>query len=146
MEVKQTNTKSGIVALIDDLVIEFRTQTGIAITFITPESAPTIEPPVVDVIYRIVREALSNVSKHSKASAVIVNLSCDEQTIQIMIQDDGVGLQQNIDAKIDDTHLHFGIALMRQLVSQVKGEFIITNGDELGALVKARIPTIGDNA
>jgi two-component system, NarL family, sensor histidine kinase DevS len=145
-EVKQTNTKSGIVALIDDLVIEFRTQTGIAITFITPESAPTIEPPVVDVIYRIVREALSNVSKHSKASAVIVNLSCDEQTIQIMIQDDGVGLQQNIDAKIDDTHLHFGIALMRQLVSQVKGEFIITNGDELGALVKARIPTIGDNA
>ena len=140
-EGKSKSGKSGVVNLIEELVTDFRIETGIPITCIAPAIIPNLQPGVTEAIYRIVRESLSNIYKHSKASAVIVNLSHDNHTIHVMIQDDGVGFNQRVNSIEDcEKHLHFGVATMRQLAVQAHGELIIMNGDEQGVLIKANFP------
>ena len=48
---------------------------------------------VEDAAYRIVQEALTNVSRHVRASACTVRLACtDGRAITVEVTDDGVGL------------------------------------------------------
>lgn len=140
-EGKKKRSGSGVVDLIEEVVAEFRTQSKIAITCIAPPEVPNLLPNVTEAIYRIVRESLSNISKHAKATAVIVTLSLDKQSVHIMIQDDGVGLTEWASRLEDgERQLHFGVASMRQLTIQAHGQFTITNGDDQGVLIKASFP------
>jgi signal transduction histidine kinase len=42
-------------------------------------------------LFRIVQEALTNCTKHARASVVTVNLQLDTQPLQISVADDGIG-------------------------------------------------------
>jgi two-component system, NarL family, sensor histidine kinase UhpB len=42
-------------------------------------------------IFRIVQEQLNNIFKHAKASNIIISLKQEEEELQVMIKDDGVG-------------------------------------------------------
>ena len=46
---------------------------------------------VETVLYRIVQEALNNVSKHAEASSVKLRVSSQERAIRCSIRDDGIG-------------------------------------------------------
>src|SRR3989449_1669986 len=50
-----------------------------------------LAPPVEAAIYRCVQEALSNVTRHAKASKVKVDVRRGARTIRTMVTDDGVG-------------------------------------------------------
>lgn len=137
-EGKGNGQKSGVVELVEELVAEFKVQSGIGVTCVVPTKMPDLQPSVTEAIYRIVRESLSNISKHSNASSVIVSLTLDQRNIHVMIQDDGIGLTRSQDG--DERHLHFGVATMVQLAHNAHGEFRIMNGDDLGVLIKASFP------
>ena len=42
-------------------------------------------------VYYVVSEALTNVAKHARASAVFVGLTANDATVRLTIRDDGVG-------------------------------------------------------
>ncbi len=42
-------------------------------------------------VYYVVSEALTNIAKHARASAVFVGLTADDATVRLTIRDDGVG-------------------------------------------------------
>jgi two-component system NarL family sensor kinase len=46
-------------------------------------------------LYRIVQECISNVLKHAQASTVIVQVSQNENSLQLTIEDDGIGYDQD---------------------------------------------------
>jgi len=50
-------------------------------------------PPfdVKEMFYRITQEALNNIAKHADATTVTVWLDCHPGTVELIIQDDGVG-------------------------------------------------------
>ena len=56
-------------------------------------SAPAPAPPadVQLAAYRIVQEALTNVTRHARASAATVVVSCDAATVRVEVTDDGIG-------------------------------------------------------
>ena len=60
---------------------------------ITVEGMPGERLParVETVLYRIVQEALNNVSKHAEASSVKLRVSSKERAIRCSIRDDGIG-------------------------------------------------------
>ncbi len=61
---------------------------------VTGERRPL--PPQVDVAaYRLVQEALTNVVRHSGASAAIVRLTYDSDALVVEVDDDGLGAQMN---------------------------------------------------
>jgi len=104
---------------------------------------PTLPPLVSEATYRIVRESLKNVQKHARASAVMISLSGDRDSVTVTIQDNGIGLADSLPTEADDSDLRFGVTTMRQLTEQAHGHFFVTNNDDQGVIVKARFPAAG---
>ena len=55
------------------------------------ESAPSLSPLLATTLYRIVQEALTNVTRHAKATQVKVTIQHELQTLRCSIKDNGVG-------------------------------------------------------
>lgn len=89
-------------------------------------------------IYRVVQEALTNVSRHSKAEIVSVILSRDDHLVQVIIEDDGVGFDaENVmSGPIENRRL--GLMGMQERMQLVGGEFKIESGT--GTTIVVSIP------
>ena len=66
-----------------------------------------LSPQVETTLFRIVQESLTNVSKHSKATMVTISLLKKAKDFQIIIQDNGIGIQP------DPTYSGTSLGLLR---------------------------------
>lgn len=91
---------------LDDLGLEealrryvenFARTTGLDVDFhVTGLDDPSvIRPPTDIVLYRIAQEALTNVVKHADASTVSVVVTHSDARIQLIVEDDGVGFDED---------------------------------------------------
>lgn len=102
---------------------------------ITVDAASDIEPlpAAVEVAgYRIVLEALTNVSRHAQASTCQVRLR-KTTSLVLEIQDDGRGLPEPYRAGV-------GLSSMRERAIEVGGVCAITSSPATGTLVAADLP------
>lgn len=106
-----------------DLVINVDTTADCAFDWLTSTT-----------IYRIVQESLTNVVRHAKASEVNIRVSTTDDTIEVTVSDDGVGL-----AGLDTTRRSLGIVGMRERAKMMSGTFSITDNGN-GTTVEARLP------
>jgi signal transduction histidine kinase len=86
--------------------------------------------------YRIVQEALTNVSRHARASACTVRLACTEspsRALTIEVTDDGVGLPDRPEHGV-------GLSSMRERAAELGGECEIVRSSPSGTRVFARLP------
>ena len=85
-------------------------------------------------IIQIVREALSNVVRHSNANAARVFLGCEPNgMVTVQIQDNGVGLGND-----DETIHHYGMAIMNERAQSLGGELETLGSDMGGTCVQVR--------
>jgi two-component system sensor histidine kinase ComP len=91
-------------------------------------------------IYRIVQELLNNATKHSKASELHFHLTKQEDRLQLVYKDDGVGMELD---KLNPSFHNMGLSSMRQRVESLNGkiEFISQKGS--GLRVEIEIPIGG---
>jgi PAS domain S-box-containing protein len=89
-------------------------------------------------IYRVVQEALTNVSRHSQAEIVSVILARDDSRVQVVIEDDGVGfdVETLMSAAVENRRL--GLMGMQERAQLVGGEFKIESG--AGTTIVISIP------
>ena len=93
-----------------------------------------------DVVSLVVDEALTNARKHADARTVLVSLRYEPDRLDLVVQDDGVGAPDILLRAFQDSHLHFGLRHMRQLVIDTGGSFEVSNGEEAGLVVRASLP------
>lgn len=86
-------------------------------------------------LYRITQEALTNVVRHAQASRASVVLTGMERSVQLVIEDDGVGFER---AKVSDEHL--GLLSIRERSELIGGSCHIESSPGKGASVHVRIP------
>ncbi len=93
-------------------------------------------PDVYNVtLYRVLQEALTNVAKHAQASRVWVELSVDDNSINLVIQDNGRGLHAQ------DNHTHgIGLTGMNERLSLVGGKLLLRSVLEGGTILTASLP------
>ncbi|WP_422770308.1 histidine kinase [Plantactinospora sp. WMMC1484] len=90
-------------------------------------------PAAIEVAaYRIVAEALNNVTRHSQASTCQVNVRRD-RAMTVEIIDDGVGLGPRRPGGV-------GLDSMRERATELGGEFDITPTDPHGTSIRVRLP------
>lgn len=90
-------------------------------------------PAAVEVAaYRIVCEALTNVSKHSQATECNVRLTLNG-VLQIDIQDNGTGLPEG-------THAGVGMFSMRERAAELGGTYTILSNAGVGVHITAHLP------
>ena len=80
----------GLEAALEWLVQEASQRTGIAIKLQADES-PRLPGEIASHAYRIIQEALTNVTRHSKATRVYVTVRRLEKNIILAVEDNGVG-------------------------------------------------------
>ncbi|WP_246108199.1 PAS domain-containing sensor histidine kinase [Saccharothrix saharensis] len=101
------------------------------------------EPPAESAvtIFRICQEALANIRKHARASAVEVSLTSVDDGTLVEIADDGVGVGSGAgepsDGRASD---HFGMIEMRERAETAGGWWSVSESPGGGALVRFWVP------
>lgn len=122
---------------------EFSRRTGLSCDVEVDEDFDDMDPAWSIALYRIVQEALTNITKHAHASRVHIALRREPSGIRLRVVDDGVGLAEGATAK-PKSH---GIVGMRERMRQLGGKFTIAPGPgNKGTLVEAFIPSDSENA
>ena len=86
-------------------------------------------------VYRIVQEALTNVTRHANAKHVRVQLTLDSQGLNLNIEDDGRGM-----ADTQAVHQGFGLLGMQERVASVAGRMSISSKLGQGLRLAIQIP------
>jgi PAS domain S-box-containing protein len=84
----------GLEAAIDEEVRAFQARTGLPCEWKAPAAVRTLLPDQATAVFRILQEALTNVSRHARATRVRVRLRYEPWELVLVVQDDGVGLQE----------------------------------------------------
>ncbi|MFK0312046.1 HAMP domain-containing protein [Pseudomonas sp. NPDC090233] len=84
-------------------------------------------------VLQIAREALSNCARHAQASEAWVHLRQEGEMIELLIEDDGVGLQPGF-----DTRLHHGLTIMQERARSLGGELSLEPRQPQGTQVRLR--------
>ena len=125
----------GLVAAFEWQIEDFQKRTGIACTFILPESEPSIDTQASTAIFRILQETLTNIARHAHARKVTIVLAESENEVSLSVEDDGVGISAS---KIDDPK-SFGLLGIRERLRPYGGSFIIQRVKEGGTQASIRL-------
>jgi len=127
----------GLVAALERLTQSFGEQTGIAVHFqqVLPPTAGRLPPEVETALYRIVQESLTNVVKHARATSVSVVLTRKDDSVSVVVEDDGVGFEPGRTREGG-----IGLAGMRERVALLGGRLAIESRPGAGTTFVAEVP------
>jgi signal transduction histidine kinase len=86
---------------------------------------------------RILREAVSNIIKHSGASHCTVRSAVAEGDFQLVIQDNGKGIPLELDGRLDRGH---GMSSMKHRAKQLQGQCLVESGPGYGTVIRLTLP------
>jgi signal transduction histidine kinase len=128
----------GLKVAIEALLDRHREQSGLEIvsdlTLADPAKGATrLDGELESAIYRLVQEALTNVTKHAEATTVRVTLGESAGVLEAEVNDDGKGFDAGAITE------GFGLRGMRERVGLAGGTLSITAGEH-GTLIRACLP------
>ena len=91
------------------------------------------------VIFRILQEALNNIAKHSKANEVLLSLRKTDQTIQLVVRDNGHGFMAEDVLSRKRSIRGLGLDSMRERAELAGGTFTVNSTDS-GTVIQASWP------
>jgi signal transduction histidine kinase len=96
-------------------------------------------------IYRVVQEALTNVSRHAHASKATISVRERDGVIEAAVQDDGQGMPQasRLGPRGDGLEGGFGMSGMRERAELVRGELEWAPAPERGTIMRLTVPLAG---
>ncbi len=95
--------------------------------------------PLMEVnIYRIIQELVTNVLKHAKASELTIQLNKFDHTLNIMVEDNGVGFTK--EDLLSHKYHGIGIQNIAGRVKELNGQMSIDSGKGGGTTVSIDIP------
>jgi PAS domain S-box-containing protein len=89
------------------------------------------------VIYRVLQEAFNNVAKHSKADLVCLYLRKTEGTIDLSIEDNGLGFDLEDAISAESSKRGLGLASMKERIEYSGGSFSIESIRGRGTIIRA---------
>ncbi len=131
----------GLTAAIEWQAEEFQQHTGIQCTLtITPEEIKLNSDRSI-ALFRIFQETLTNVSRHSKATAITVTLTEQEGAVELNVADNGIGIKQD---QVNNSK-SFGLMGIRERASYWGGDVKIIGVKGEGTTVIVHLPDKKEN-
>jgi PAS domain S-box-containing protein len=131
----------GIVAATKSQLGSFEKQTGIKCHFYFEPEEFDLEDRLALILYRILQESLTNIARHSGASATEIELYIGRNKIEMIITDNGTGIEND---KVNSLR-SMGIAGMKERVKSVHGKITFIGERGSGTRVKVIIPIVKEN-
>jgi PAS domain S-box-containing protein len=92
------------------------------------------------VIFRITQEALNNVARHSKAKRVLVSLRRRQNSVELLIKDNGRGMKIAYSPSPSNLSKGFGLSSMKERAELSGGTFRLDSGPNIGTSIRASWP------
>jgi PAS domain S-box-containing protein len=117
---------------------KFFAKTGIDVNVQGQEAAPRLAAPVELGLFRIVQEAMDNVVKHAQASEVVLTEEVDNNSVRLVIADNGVGFDQERLGQPEGRHL-WGLMTMNERATAAGGHCRIESQPGQGTRVVVEV-------
>lgn len=106
---------------------------------VVPDRVDAVVPSrLVPDVLQVVREALGNVAKHARATEVTVSLECDDDRLELVVEDDGRGFEP------DQLTAGHGLANMRERATLHGGWLAVDTRPGGGCALRLALPLHGD--
>jgi signal transduction histidine kinase len=104
-----------------------------------------LDPELESTIYRVVQEALTNVSRHAQASRAVVSVREHDGVVRASVTDDGKGLPDasRLGPRGDGLEGGFGMSGMRERAELVGGELELVPAPGKGTMMRLTVPLAG---
>jgi signal transduction histidine kinase len=142
LHLRPTALDGGLVSALKWLSQDFFKRTGIACGLHIDDAHITVDETRSIVIFRIVQESLTNITRYAEASAVHIEVSQCGGALVIEISDDGKGF----DVAAVGTRNTFGLLGMRERAKALGGRIDIVSTPLDGTTVRVSIPMNFENA
>jgi two-component system sensor histidine kinase UhpB len=126
----------GIVAALEWQAKEFEKQTGTSCAFSSSHKDIDLRFDQATALFRIFQEALTNISKHAKATQVTVRLQRVADKVSLEVVDNGRGIAESDQRKPKS----FGLRGMNERVDTLGGRLSIKPAKAGGTVVALEIP------
>jgi PAS domain S-box-containing protein len=127
----------GLSAAIEWQTEDFEHRTGITCRYIPIAENFEAGREISTAIFRIMQEALTNITRHAKASHVIVKLEKSKDNIFFEVTDNGKGFNESELNNLNS----FGILGMKERTLLIGGLFDIRSEPHSGTTIRVTIPT-----
>jgi two-component system CheB/CheR fusion protein len=136
----------GLDGAVATLVEQFTTSSGIrADLHSTGTDGQRLPSAIETTLYRVIQEGLTNIWKHAGAKNVSVIVERHPEQVQVIIEDDGSGFDEN-DFSSDADQARFGLLGMRERVALIGGSFSLESAPGHGTTLYVRVPLRGSTA
>ncbi len=134
-------------AVLDDFGLEetlqwlagvFEKQSGTPVHFEWNGAESGLAPEASIHVYRVVQEALNNVTRHSKATEAWVTVERHDDALYVEVRDKGTGFDTR-----GSTGDGLGLMGMRERAQHLRGDLVVTSqsaGPDHGTTVRLRVP------
>lgn len=123
----------GLVATLEILTREFAARSGVQVI---PALSPVrLAAPAELMVYRLVQEAVTNISKYAKAQRVWIELGSRGGVVDVSVRDDGVGFDTTVPPASA-----YGLVGMRFRVEAEGGVLDVVSAPGQGTRVQVRLP------
>lgn len=128
-----TLSNLGLVATLEILARDFATNSGITVH---SDLAPVkLETDAELVVYRLVQESITNITKYARAKNVWIGLKAHEGRVEITVRDDGVGFDTSVQPRSA-----YGLVGMRYRVEAEGGSLQLVSAPGEGTLIRVVLP------
>jgi len=128
-----TLSNLGLVPTLEILARDFAQQSGLQVhSALEPVK---LDPTAELVIYRLVQEAITNITKYAKARQVWLNLAAREGSVHVSVRDDGVGFDP-----AGRRGSALGLVGMRYRVEAEGGTLAVVSSPGQGTLLQVSLP------
>jgi two-component system NarL family sensor kinase len=119
----------------------FAKRSGIQVDLDFPPSSARLPPDLEMGLFRILQEGLTNVHRHSGASAVLVVLQQRLDAITFKVKDNGNGIAPELLERLQAIGADTGVGLagMRERVSELNGQLEMESNPD-GTTLRVSIP------
>ena len=109
------------------------------------DDARRLDAELESTIYRVVQEALTNVSRHAQATKAVISVIERDGMVQASVLDDGRGLPETarLGPRGDGLEGGFGMSGMRERAELVGGALEWARAPERGTIMRLTVPLAG---
>jgi PAS domain S-box-containing protein len=133
----------GVKAAIRWLAQDIKSRYNLTVQVTDDDRPVALDPRVMVVLFRCVRELVINIVKHAEAKSAIVSVTTSGGGLRVTIEDDGKGF----DLAEQSDHVekgHFGLFSVRERLEYLGGTLHIRSTPGKGTRVSMTVPTLQD--
>lgn len=128
--------ENGLVESIYSLVDDIQLSGKLKINFVHDQENDLLSPGKKVTIFRMVQEQLKNILNYSKADLVDISLTCKDDTVHLVIRDNGVGFDPR------RTHRGIGLSNIHDRAMFYNGSVAIHSAPGNGCEIQVSIPLL----